>query len=459
MMGILNLIKEYFFVGILALLMLYIIFIIAYYIVYKKLMHGKRTLNKKIAIITIIFCVYILLVILATMLRAQGWRGGSYNLKLFSSYRKALFDFAPMAWRDIALNIIMFLPLGFLLPILNKKFYKPYFTLPISFGFTCIIELVQLVLNLGAFDLDDIFNNFLGALIGYSIVMFIITLLSKDKHKIRNVFLYLSPIMAISIIFASLYVSYELKEFGNVALCSYTEDLKNTKITLNCDLSNKSIKMPVYKAETYTAESTKEFFTDKLNKLGFETKNISIKDYHSEVYFSGSVAGKMNLLNGTYSLWNHFDDDSDNSYFYDINEVINYLNKIDVIIPNEVSFKSDKMGKYTWYIDNLIKGDTITDGIIEFEYDIESNRIDIDNDLATYNKVRDVELISENKAYNEILNGKFNIYPQNVKLDTIEITDVEIAYKLDTKGFYQPIYVFNCVVNGDNRFIEISAIK
>ena len=68
-------------------------------------------------------------------------------------------------------------------------------------------------------------------------------------------------------------------------------------------------------------------------------------------------------------------------------------------------------------------------------------------------------MISESRAYNKILNGKFNINPQNIKLETIEISDVEIAYKLDTKGFYQPIYVFSCVVNGNIRFIEISAIK
>ena len=40
-----------------------------------------------------------------------------------------------------------------------------------------------------------------------------------------------------------------------------------------------------------------------------------------------------------------------------------------------------------------------------------------------------------------MLDGRFKTYKENIQ--QIEIDKVEIGYELDSKGFYQPIYVFS----------------
>lgn len=69
------------------------------------------------------------------------------------------------------LNIVLFVPLtyfgmlGFIYQdILNKKIMLN--AVKFSFVFSCIIEITQLFLRLGTFQLSDIFQNTLGGLIG-----------------------------------------------------------------------------------------------------------------------------------------------------------------------------------------------------------------------------------------------------------------------------------------------------
>ncbi len=60
------------------------------------------------------------------------------------------------------------------------------------------------------------------------------------------------------------------------------------------------------------------------------------------------------------------------------------------------------------------------------------------------------------EAYRELLKGKFQ-YSKN-RIEAIEINEVKIQYYLDSKGYYQPVYLFNCTVDGVESNIIIPAI-
>lgn len=66
-------------------------------------------------------------------------------------------------------NILIFAPLGFLIPMSAKnKILNNFFV--VTFISMCVsgaIELVQIVTKVGAFDIDDIILNTLGAVCGY----------------------------------------------------------------------------------------------------------------------------------------------------------------------------------------------------------------------------------------------------------------------------------------------------
>lgn len=67
-------------------------------------------------------------------------------------------------------NIAIFVPLGFLLPIiLRRKVHTLKSVAITSFFVSLAMETAQLLFNLGIFDVDDILLNMFGAIIGYMI--------------------------------------------------------------------------------------------------------------------------------------------------------------------------------------------------------------------------------------------------------------------------------------------------
>ncbi|WP_278607574.1 VanZ family protein, partial [[Ruminococcus] torques] len=80
------------------------------------------------------------------------------------------------------LNIIMFLPLGFLIPLIWKRYRNPLKIFMIGFGFSLSIELCQLF-NRRNTDIDDLMMNTLGAVIGYFIWKWTKRLFKNINHK------------------------------------------------------------------------------------------------------------------------------------------------------------------------------------------------------------------------------------------------------------------------------------
>ncbi|ELC8464115.1 VanZ family protein (plasmid) [Clostridium perfringens] len=76
-------------------------------------------------------------------------------------------------------NIVIFCPMGFLIPLLFKKIHNVISTFIISFGISLTIELIQLLTGLGFFDVDDIILNVLGGIIGYLILKILMKVFNK----------------------------------------------------------------------------------------------------------------------------------------------------------------------------------------------------------------------------------------------------------------------------------------
>lgn len=64
-------------------------------------------------------------------------------------------------------NVVMFVPLGFFLPLLWEKLRKICLFLPAVLGILLAIELIQLATALGCCDVDDLLLNLPGAFLGY----------------------------------------------------------------------------------------------------------------------------------------------------------------------------------------------------------------------------------------------------------------------------------------------------
>ena len=82
----------------------------------------------------------------------------------------------------------------------------------------------------------------------------------------------------------------------------------------------------------------------------------------------------------------------------------------------------------------------------------------IRNNLIIYNKIRNVPIKSEIEAYQETLNGRFSIFYSGNGMETININGVELSYHLDSRGFYQPVCLFSCTIDGVESTIIIPAL-
>ncbi len=68
---------------------------------------------------------------------------------------------------NIAGNIIAFMPMGFLLPLVSERMIKWSKVMLTALFATLTIEIVQYVLGVGVTDIDDVILNMLGAGAGY----------------------------------------------------------------------------------------------------------------------------------------------------------------------------------------------------------------------------------------------------------------------------------------------------
>ncbi|WP_069650101.1 VanZ family protein [Caloranaerobacter ferrireducens] len=84
--------------------------------------------------------------------------------------------------RNIIGNIIAFIPLGTLLPILKEKMRKINSILIASLSISISFEVIQLLSGIGDFDINDLILNTSGGLIGLSLYNFLCRYFIDDCH-------------------------------------------------------------------------------------------------------------------------------------------------------------------------------------------------------------------------------------------------------------------------------------
>ena len=101
-----------------------------------------------------------------------------YNLTLFKEITRFWIMRHTYGWNitiiNLLGNVVCFMPFGFLLPMVSKRsVFKNFLSVTfLAMLFSIGIETAQLVTKVGAFDVDDIFLNTIGGLLGYIFLKF-----------------------------------------------------------------------------------------------------------------------------------------------------------------------------------------------------------------------------------------------------------------------------------------------
>lgn len=84
------------------------------------------------------------------------------------------------------LNIVLFLPLGFLCPLISRYYQSVKHTFFIGCGLSLFIEIIQLFTQYRATDIDDLISNTVGALLGYCCFRILHRLVPAKCHSAHD---------------------------------------------------------------------------------------------------------------------------------------------------------------------------------------------------------------------------------------------------------------------------------
>ncbi|AIF42160.1 VanZ family protein [Virgibacillus sp. SK37] len=113
------------------------------------------------------------------------YKGISHNYIPLTSIGTYLFNFQSYnfdTWfYNTFGNVLLFIPMGILLPILFAKQIRLLSTVVIIMLFSFTIETMQFITQLGVFNVDDIILNTIGGFLGYMILV-----LSKNMRRLYH---------------------------------------------------------------------------------------------------------------------------------------------------------------------------------------------------------------------------------------------------------------------------------
>ena len=155
--------------------LLAVLFIIALFLRHRQITHNSLSLAEKL-FLGLLLVLYLLAYINLTFFaNRRVTKTPQIEWRLFWSYKDAF------AWkegtitilrlglaRQILLNILVYVPVGLLMPLVYKK--HPYiFALLTGFMLSLLTEVMQYITHRGLCEMDDLFNNTLGCLIGMTL--------------------------------------------------------------------------------------------------------------------------------------------------------------------------------------------------------------------------------------------------------------------------------------------------
>lgn len=398
--------------------------------------------------------------VFVTLLRSEPneFAARQCNLQLFLAWREAYQRFTLQIWLNVLLNIALFVPLGFLLPLLSKPFRKWYAALGAGFGVSLLIELTQLFTMRGMWDVDDLFTNTLGAMLGWCAAMFVLALHQKSGTWPR----YCALPAAFALALSAIFISYAAQPYGNLRDASVTTaDLSGVRWSVDHALDEDSKTAWVYQAQALDNAGADRFAAEFAAAHGVEFPDI---DYYDDtaLYMNHSTGDFLNITlhDGT---WEYWISDSIAPVLdvspQDVSEELlrETLDDFGFSAPagtafslspyDETSyravFSADLLPAEGGFLHGTLTCDLRTrdDGKAELS--------NLENRITTLAPVREEPILSPAQALAALQAGKSfegAWFAQSVQ--QIEVRSCTLDYLSDSKGFYQPVYRFELSLSG-----------
>lgn len=410
---------------------------------------------------------YLVVVDYATIGRLSGYGAGGVNLHLFRAWREAWNSFSVKGWLNLLLNVAMFLPLGILLPSVWKPFRKWYIFLPTAVAITLFFELRQYLTGRGILDVDDLFANTLGAMMGYGCLMAALSLRMPGGRRIQSCIAYgllaLIPLCATGGIF----LAYSLQEYGNFPDApSFRANTRNTEFVLECPMPENGNTAAVYRAQALSREECDAF--------GREFGELVHADFHEILYYdketyfidrglggNGAHFLSVSWLDGSYDyshIQNGYNDPEilwEEATREHLEELLLFFS---LSVPEAAEFTFEGDGWHSFQAAGVLQDGYFWDGTLRCRYGNGEIR-QLDNRLLPYALYGEVPILSPEEALQTLRSGWFSggVVFEHYAPETVSVQSFELTYRIDTKGFYRPVYLFTLACGTYNAPVMIPA--
>lgn len=444
------------------------------YLIYKKVFHGKRTITKMQAVCTVLLCCWLLLVFGLTSLSRGANYTGEINIDFFSGYISAWNHWSISELQLIIFNMLMFAPLGFLLPLLWKKAEKVRVTLAVSLGLTILIEVVQLLTGTGIFELDDLFHNSIGSLFGYFCIMAILTPIREKTIRFVPIAKVLLIPCVVSLTLGAVFFVYDQQPYGNVdILPAVKQDMSVVQIATELKPSDKDTSVSIYKngyAEDKDYIQGIQSGLAELEKVTFS--GVTRREDENYVYTGTDANGNEFQMNFFFrrGQWS-YTTFAENVAGLTGETAQQYRNRYETwmnenkLLPDNAVFSIQNNNTLRWDAapkQDISAGDkAFQNGSVMMQFDENGMLADLSYQISWNEYVTTEDIISPKEAYAQVEDGNFEQYVPFQQSDVLHIEECELTYIYDTKGFYQPVYQFSGYINStENPWVcQIPALK
>lgn len=443
---ILDYFKQYGIIACTIIGILLFVTLFVYIFIYKKILNGTKQLNVKIIILAIISFFYAFIVFGAVFLNRR-IQSDICVQPLLSSYKLAWYSCSLQGWRNIVLNILLFVPLGILVPLWNKKWNKPFIVLPFGLLTTSLIECFQYIFKIGVFEFDDILNNFLGVVLGYSLLQLALMLCKMIAANTKKLVINIAPLIFLVCTFFCVFVLYQAQPYGNLSASYYQKQtMKGVNVVSNIELSNEVVKTNIYSSKRFSVndaiELSKKFFDKDNIKVNYDSYSVeddlfTLNSLDDKCHFTMLLTGgEYNYHNEKYFQINSEIPDTS----YSEKQVRKMLSEYFVYPPVNSEFIVNEQSGYEFVYSVNSDNDILYNGTIYCSFFSNAVLGEIDNHMIELEEYSDEKLISEKEVADLISQGKFNSNGIIYRECIIQIDNIDLIYLCDSKNYYQPVY-------------------
>lgn len=426
--------------------------------IYRSKYRGKQPFPRKKAILTVFLVGYLGVLGYATLSRLGGIGASGVNFHLFRSWREAWNHFTLTAWANVLLNIAMLIPFGILLPLLFPRFQKFFRMLSAALALTLYIESAQYLSGRGIWDIDDIFTNTLGTMMGWCMLMCVLSAMERRPMRFLR---YALPVALSVAVITGMFFAYRLQEYGNLPEDRvYRQNTAHTQWMLECSLPDSGQTVDIYQLNVPTradCNALRDHFQEILGEDFERTDYYDESVMYMNQWHQGNCAHFLTVRreSGCYTLSFVYDQEPTPGEA-DRETIERCLSAYGISVPGTADFSYLHSGVHRFTVAPLSDGSTVTEGSISCTYHTDGSLGEIVYKLTERSYYGREQTISPQNAYEKMCRGLFA--ENSVAWKTVKNASVqswELDYRLDTKGFLQPVYLFTVQTDAADETLTI----